>query len=144
MAPDQPRSSYRIVLILYIHRLIMPSRALLYLTYVALSATAFYYMRLGPAGLTVGKHIEPLTQGVSSFRYPGRDTIIRQHYTGWKPLDGFLSILVTAFLAGPAGWRRDIQVQQINFLTSFLSLLVIMSFESVRRCNKWRMITLCV
>jgi len=122
-----------------------PYRRGFYLTYAILSAVAFYYMRLGPASKITANHIEPLINGIApSFRYPGRTEVIRQYYTGIKPVDGLLSVLVTAFLSGSAGWRFDIQVQQINFLTSWTSVLVVWSLESVRRSNSWSFITLYV
>jgi hypothetical protein len=117
------------------------SQRYFYVTYAVLSALALYYMRLAPPSVSAGRYLEPLLNGVTPFRYPGRNTIMRTQYTGAKPIDGVLSTLVTAFLAGPAQWRKDIQVQQINFLVSMTSVLVVWSLESVRTGNRWNLIS---
>ena len=111
--------------------------------YALISAVAFYYMRLGPTGQLTGKYLEPLmANAISGFTYPGRKEVIRQVYTGIHAVDGLLSMLVSAFLAGPAGWSRHIQLQQINFLLSWTSVLVVWSVESARTKNRWALIAL--
>lgn len=119
------------------------SRWIYYSLYLALSGTALYHMRLGPTSKTTGDHLEPLIAGSAPhFTYPGRHTVIRQRYTGITAVDGLLSVLVTAFLAGPAGWKKYIQVQQMNFLCSWTSVLVVWSVESVRSNVGWSLIAL--
>jgi hypothetical protein len=118
--------------------------ALFSVTYLVLSFAAFYYMRLTPEGKSTGKFLEPLfTHPSADFHHPSHhEIIIRRHYTGIKPIDAFLSLLVTAFLAGPAGLNEVVRVQQINFLISIVPVLVVFSIESVRTRNAWSLITL--
>jgi hypothetical protein len=125
----------------YTYTFIMSSSSRYFALYLCLSAVALYYMRLGPVSKSTGVHLETLIAGTAvNFTYPGRNLAIRQHYTGVKGIDGFLSVLVTAFLAGPMGFKKHIQLQQMNFLASWTAVLVVWSVESVRRRNGWSLI----
>lgn len=107
--------------------------------YLVLSGIALYHMRLGPSSQLTGTHLEPLLSGnIPRFTYPGHpDIIIRKRYTGIGALDGLLSMLVAAFLAGPARFKEHIFVQQVNFLVNFAPVLVFFSMESIRGRNRW-------
>ncbi len=99
-------------------------------------------MRIGSVSQMTGLQLEPLLAGDSNFVYPNTDIVIKKHYTGLKPVDGFLSVLVTAFLAGPLALKKYIQVQQAYFLCSWLAVLVVWSVESVRLGNRYKAISL--
>jgi hypothetical protein len=86
--------------------------------------------------------MEILMTNSSDFLYPGRATIMRRYYTGVAAIDALLSVLVTAFIAGPAGWNRGIQVQQAYFLISFFPVIATWSIESVRKRTGWALISL--
>ncbi|ETN46470.1 uncharacterized protein HMPREF1541_00655 [Cyphellophora europaea CBS 101466] len=110
------------------------------IVYCGLSAVALYYIRLGPTSTAVGKHFEKIYEGAEK-PFPGRDTVLRRHYTGIKACDEFASMLVAAFLNGPAGWVEGIRLQQAYFLLSFTAVLAAMSVESARKRNTWASIT---
>lgn len=118
------------------------SNWLYYSSYFVLSAVGLYYMRIGSVSQLTGQKLEPFFANSGTFAYPGHPNVaIRRHYTGIEGLDSFLGMLVTAFLAGPAGFQKHIQLQQVNFLFNFAPVLAVMSIEAVRS-RRWSLVVL--
>jgi hypothetical protein len=101
--------------------------------YLLLSLSGLYLMRYTSAGLVAQMHLEPLLSSNKPFRYPGTPQYVRRCYTGIGPVDTFMTVLVTVFLAGTGpGFVEKVRVQQIGFLGNVGPVVAVMSIESVR------------
>ena len=98
-------------------------------TFLALSAVAFYYMRIGPATTSAGGYLERILQP-APFIFPGSKIVLRRDYTGLSQIDAGLSFLVAAFTPGASGLNKASQLQQIHFLYSFTTVISTWSVES--------------
>ena len=105
---------------------------------VAVSGCLLYLMRVE---VVASGAIAPHVKEVEGRVFPD-GTRLREVYTGVGPVDWFLTLLVGAFLAGPAGWDPVIRLQQIYLLVTFGAFVGIMAVESCRIQNRWRVLSL--
>ncbi|KAL5121690.1 hypothetical protein ACEQ8H_000377 [Pleosporales sp. CAS-2024a] len=103
-----------------------PYNALLLTTFAILSVAGLWFMRVSLVLYDAPKDFLAITEaGV----HPN-GTPIRKQYTGLQHVDKGLSVLVTAFLAGPAGWNETFYWQQFHFLHQITGLIAIMNIEA--------------
>jgi hypothetical protein len=110
---------------------------------IALSAIATYYIYFGSASKALGKTTEQIINS-ETFIFPGTSMTLQRTYTGIMAVDILLSILVSSFLTGAAGWNEAFRLQQIDFLFSVVPILTMLSSEAARKRNAWTVISLYV
>lgn len=114
-----------------------PFNFLFVVSFILLSAAGLYCMRINTALERVPVNFDQI---VETGRFEN-GTPLKRTYTGIEKLDFVLSFLVTAFLAGPAGWDDGVRLQQIHFLVSFFSVVCIFNVEACRTRNRRRAIS---
>ncbi|KAK6216063.1 hypothetical protein LQW54_003838 [Pestalotiopsis sp. IQ-011] len=111
-----------------------PLNALIVTAFALFSAAGLYFMRIENAMNGVPIDFERVcTEGVWADGTP-----VKQTYTGIDAVDAAFRWLVPAFLTGPAGWDRGVQLEQIHFLVNFFAVVGIWNVEACRARNRGR------
>lgn len=103
------------------------------LAFVVLSVSAAWFMRIKPVLHDVPKDMQKTVE-VGKLE---QGSTLRKQYTNNPIIDDTLSMLVTAFIAGPANFDYSIYLQQAHFLLGFFSILCVWTIEGCRERNKW-------
>lgn len=67
--------------------------------------------------------------------HPNGVTIVK-HYTGLKPVDEVIALLVSAFMPGAAGWNEAFYWQQFHFLVQISAIIAVLNVEACRERNQ--------
>ncbi|KAF2823736.1 hypothetical protein CC86DRAFT_384291 [Ophiobolus disseminans] len=115
---------------------VRPYNTFLLVTLALCSLAGAWFMRI-----SLAVHDAPVgfLDVVASGAHPN-GIAIKKSYTGLKPLDDGLAMLVTAFLPGTAGWNEAFYWQQVHFLSQFTAMVAIMNVEACREKNRGRWI----
>lgn len=109
-----------------------PYNAVLLTTFVLISMAGAWFMRISlvlkdaPVGF-----LGMLESGMHPNGVP-----MKEDYTGVYFIDKGLSLLVAAFLPGPAGWNEVYYWQQFHFLPQLVGIITVMTVESCRGRNQ--------
>lgn len=103
------------------------------LIFLALSVFAAWQMRISPVLNDIPKDMEK-TIKVGKLQH---GFVLRKQYTTIPPVDEFLSMLVTAFIAGPASFDYSVHLHQFHFLVGFFPILCVWTAEACRERTKW-------
>ncbi|KAL4813850.1 hypothetical protein BDW67DRAFT_192625 [Aspergillus spinulosporus] len=79
-------------------------------------------------------------ESVATGKLPGSDAALRKVYTGIVPLDELLEILVVFFWPTTDGSNLSLLVHTIGFSGTFGSAWVLVTLESWRRGNAWKIV----
>ncbi len=111
---------------------VRPYNALVLGSFAVMSAIALYLLRISPVvdNFPVGLYLM-VEAGVLPSGQP-----IKKNYTGLKPVDDILALLVTVFLSGPAGWNEEFYWQQWYFLMQVVPIVAVMNVEACRERNR--------
>ena len=109
-----------------------PYNGLVLIIFAVLSAWGLWVFRIAPGvyKFPVGLY-DLLDAGVLPNGQP-----IKKHYTGLGPVDKILTLLVTVFIYGPAGWNEQFYWQQLNFLLQITPIAAVMNAEACRERNR--------
>ncbi|KAI1087365.1 hypothetical protein F5B19DRAFT_475936 [Rostrohypoxylon terebratum] len=114
-----------------------PLNALFLLAFSSSAALFTYLMRVD----TVANNIPSNFQAVIETATLENGTPLVTQYTGITVVDELAKILVTAFLAGTAGWDVGVKAQQAYFLLNWFPVVVIWAVESSRTRNSGRLVS---
>lgn len=109
-----------------------PYNAILITAFALISAAGAWFMRISAVINGVPTGFEDV---IAAGAHPN-SVPIKKDFTGLTYLDEGLSFLVTAFLAGAAGWNEVAYWQQFHFLLQFITFVVIMTVEACRERNQ--------
>lgn len=115
-----------------------PFNLLFSFIFLLFSVVGLWVMRIEPVRENVPVNFEQI---LNTARFDN-GTPLKKTYTRIERIDDFLSFLVTAFMAGTAGWDARIRLQQVHFLVNFFSVLCIWNVEACRKRNAWRVVSL--
>lgn len=109
-----------------------PNNNALLTVMAVLAGLGMYFMRIG---CVVHDYPVDILDAVAAGVLPN-GAKIRKVYTGVKPVDENLSLLVTAFLYGPTKWNEAFYWQEVHFLTQLTAVIAIMNVEACRERNQ--------
>ncbi|RDW68949.1 uncharacterized protein DSM5745_08709 [Aspergillus mulundensis] len=95
--------------------------------------TIFYTFEINGASKLV-------KETVATGKLPASDASLRQTYTGIAPLDRLLTILVIFFWPLTDGSNLSLVIHSIGFSGTFGSAWVLITLESWRRGNAWKLV----
>lgn len=103
------------------------------LIFLTLSVFAAWEMRIEPVQNNIPRDMEKTVQ-VGKLDH---GITLRKRYTTVPAADEFLSMLVTAFIAGPASFDYSVYLHQFHFLIGFFPILCVWTVEACRERTKW-------
>ncbi|KAI1462589.1 hypothetical protein F4805DRAFT_2388 [Annulohypoxylon moriforme] len=114
-----------------------PLNILFLLAFSSLAGLFTYLMRVD----TVLNEVPSNFQSVVESSTLENGTPLVTHYTGVKAIDELAKFLVTAFIAGTAGWDVGVKAQQSYFLMNWFAVVCVWTVESSRRRNAGRLVS---
>ncbi|KAL6231537.1 hypothetical protein BDW75DRAFT_219913 [Aspergillus navahoensis] len=95
--------------------------------------TIFYLFEINGASKLV-------KESIASGKLPASDASLRKVYTGIAPLDELLTVLIVFFWPATDGSNVSLLVHALGFAGTFGSAWVLVTLESWRRGNAWKLV----